>query len=77
MGNNSIREPLPTLSFTFESRNEILFKGDRLWRPRFLISVIDANDRSNRVKPVDIGQTLVNLGHHLETSPTITNDLLD
>jgi hypothetical protein len=43
----------------------------------FLISVIDANDRSNRVKPVDIGQTLVNLGHHLETSPTITNDLLD
>jgi hypothetical protein len=31
--------------------------------PRFLISIISANDQ---VKPVDSSQTLVNLGHHLE-----------
>jgi hypothetical protein len=37
-----------------------------LWCPRFLISVINANDRINWVKPVDIGKTLVNQGHHLE-----------
>jgi hypothetical protein len=37
-----------------------------MWRPRFLISVINANDRISWVKPADIGQTLVNLGHHLE-----------
>jgi hypothetical protein len=30
MGNNSIREPLPTATFTFESRDEILFKGCKL-----------------------------------------------
>jgi hypothetical protein len=34
-----------------------------VWHPRFLISIITANDR---VKPVDSSQTLVNLGHHLE-----------
>jgi hypothetical protein len=34
--------------------------------PGFLISVINANDRINWVKPVDIGQTLVNQGHHSE-----------
>jgi hypothetical protein len=49
-----------------ESRDEILFKGGRLWRPRFLISAINANDRINWVKPADVGQTMVNLGHHLE-----------
>jgi hypothetical protein len=37
-----------------------------LWRPRFLISFIHANDRINRVKPTDVGQTMVDLGHHLE-----------
>jgi hypothetical protein len=37
-----------------------------LWCPRFLISVINANDRINWVKPADVGQTMVNLGHHLE-----------
>jgi hypothetical protein len=66
MGNISIREHLPTSSGTFESWAEILLKGDRLWRPRFLISVINANDRISWVKPADIGQTMVNLGHHLE-----------
>jgi hypothetical protein len=30
MGNISIQEHLPTLSFTFKSRDEILFKGGRL-----------------------------------------------
>jgi hypothetical protein len=39
---------------------------DKMWRPRFLISIISANDRINWVKPADVGQTLVNLGHHLE-----------
>jgi hypothetical protein len=34
--------------------------------PRFLISIISANDQIKRVKHVDDGQTLVNLGHHLE-----------
>jgi hypothetical protein len=28
-----------------------------LWRPRFLINVISANDRVSRVKPADPGQT--------------------
>jgi hypothetical protein len=37
-----------------------------LWRWRFLISIIDANARISWVKPADIGQTMVNLGHHLE-----------
>jgi hypothetical protein len=37
--------------------------GEELWRPRFLMSIINANDR---VKHVDSSQTLVNLGHHLE-----------
>jgi hypothetical protein len=37
-----------------------------MWRPRFLISVINANGRINQVKPADFGQTEVNLGHHLE-----------
>jgi hypothetical protein len=37
-----------------------------MWHPKFLISLISANDRINWVKPVDIGQTLVNLGQHLE-----------
>jgi hypothetical protein len=32
----------------------------------FIISIISANDRIKRVEHVDIGQTLVNLGHHLE-----------
>jgi hypothetical protein len=29
----------------------------QLWRPRFLIGVINANDRISRVKPADVGQT--------------------
>jgi hypothetical protein len=33
-----------------ESRDEILSKGGRLWRLGFLISIISANDRINRVK---------------------------
>jgi hypothetical protein len=37
-----------------------------LWRPRFLINVINANDQISRVKPADPGQTKVNLGHHPE-----------
>jgi hypothetical protein len=37
-----------------------------VWRPRFLITIINANDRISRVKPADPGQTLVNLGNHLE-----------
>jgi hypothetical protein len=37
-----------------------------LWHPKFLISVINANNRISWVKPTDIGQTMVNLGHHLE-----------
>jgi hypothetical protein len=41
-------------------------KGRLCDAPGFLISIINANDRINWVKPVDIGQTLVNLGHHLE-----------
>jgi hypothetical protein len=28
-----------------------------LWRPRFLINVINANDQISRVKPADPGQT--------------------
>jgi hypothetical protein len=28
-----------------------------VWRPRFLINVISANDRFSRVKPADNGQT--------------------
>jgi hypothetical protein len=28
-----------------------------LWRPRFLISVIDANDRISPTQPADFGQT--------------------
>jgi hypothetical protein len=32
----------------------------------FLISIINANHRFKQVKHVEIGQTLVNLGHHLE-----------
>jgi hypothetical protein len=59
MGNISIREHLPTSSCTFESRDEILLKGGRLWRPRFLISIINANDRFSWVKPSDIGPTMV------------------
>jgi hypothetical protein len=41
------------------------FQG-QLWCPRFLISIISANDRISWVKPADIGQTMVNLGHHPE-----------
>jgi hypothetical protein len=38
----------------------------QMWHPRFLIIIINANDRISWVKPADIGQTMVNLGHHLE-----------
>jgi hypothetical protein len=37
-----------------------------LWRPKFLNSIISARTESTESNPVDIGQTLVNLGHHLE-----------
>jgi hypothetical protein len=53
----SLFENPPYSSFTFESQDEIMFKGGRLWRPRFLISVINANDQISWVKPADIGQT--------------------
>jgi hypothetical protein len=53
-------------NLVIESRDEILLKGGRLWRPRFLISVINANDRISWVKSADIDQTMVNLGPHLE-----------
>jgi hypothetical protein len=48
-----------------------------MWRPKFIISIINANDRISRVKPADIGQTKVNLGHHLETESTTPIDPLD
>jgi hypothetical protein len=57
-----------------EGRGE---RRGKLWCPRFLISIISANDRINRVKHVDVGQTLVNLDQHLENLSTITNDLLN
>jgi hypothetical protein len=41
-------------------------KYPHLWCPRFLISAINANARISEVKPTEIGQTMVNLGHHLE-----------
>jgi hypothetical protein len=51
-----------------ESRDEILFKGGRLWHPRFSAGFINPNAPVNRV---DFGQTTVNPGHHLEN---ITNN---
>jgi hypothetical protein len=57
MGNISIWEHLPISSWIFKSRDEILLKGGRLWCPRFLISIINANDRISWVQPADIGQT--------------------
>jgi hypothetical protein len=50
MGNTSMHELFPTSSCNFESRVEILLKGGRLWCPRFLINVINANDRISWVK---------------------------
>jgi hypothetical protein len=38
-----------------------------VWRPMFLLRIIDSNDLANPVKRVDLGQIWVNLGHHLET----------
>jgi hypothetical protein len=34
--------------------------------PGFRLGLVDANDLVDRVKHFDFGQTLVNLGHHLE-----------
>jgi hypothetical protein len=34
------------------SRTNQSFKKHMVWRPRFLITVINANDRISRVKPV-------------------------
>jgi hypothetical protein len=34
-----------------------LSSAPMVWRPRFLISVISANDRTSRVKSVDNGET--------------------
>jgi hypothetical protein len=48
-----------------ESWDEILFKGGRLWCPRFSAEFINPNDT---VKRVDFGHTTVNLGHHLENT---------
>jgi hypothetical protein len=56
-----------TLTLIVESRDKILFKGGRLWRPRFSTRLINPDDPVNSV---DFGQTMVNLGHHLEN---ITN----
>jgi hypothetical protein len=49
-----------------ESWDEILFKGGRLWHPRFSAGFINPNDPVNWV---DCGQTMINLGHHLENIP--------
>jgi hypothetical protein len=51
LGNTSLPEQFLSFPCNFESRDEILLKGGRLWRPRFLIT-INANDRISRVKPV-------------------------
>jgi hypothetical protein len=40
--------------------------GWLMWRPGFLISVINTNDRISWVKPVGVGQTMVNLGRHFK-----------
>jgi hypothetical protein len=48
-----------------ESRDEILFKGGRLWRPRFSARIVNPNEQ---VYSVDFSQTMVNLGHHLENN---------
>jgi hypothetical protein len=42
------------------------FSRGRLWCPRFLISIINANDRFSWVNPADIGQTMVNLCDYLK-----------
>jgi hypothetical protein len=55
-----------TLILLIESQDKILLKGGRLWRPRFLITVITTNDQISWVKPANTGPTEVNLGHHLE-----------
>jgi hypothetical protein len=60
----------PTSSCNSESRDEILHKGGRLWRPRFLTGVINANNRISRVKSADTGRTQVNLGHQRMSSGT-------
>jgi hypothetical protein len=39
---------------------ELLRAGLSLWRPRFLISIINTNDRISWVQPTGIGQTMVN-----------------
>jgi hypothetical protein len=57
MGNIAIQESLPHFPCKFESWDVILLKGGRLWRPRFLINVINANDRIGRVKLAGTGQT--------------------
>jgi hypothetical protein len=51
------KNPFPIFSCNFESRDEILLKGGRLWRPWFLFSVISANGWISRVKPAVTGQT--------------------
>jgi hypothetical protein len=34
--------------------------------PGFQVRIIDANALANPVKHIDLGQTVVNLGHHLK-----------
>jgi hypothetical protein len=45
--------------------------NNSLVTPQVFSRVFNPNEQVNRV---DFGQTTVNLGHHLETSPTIPND---
>jgi hypothetical protein len=67
VGNISLFENVSLLRLLLSNLGTRLsFRGGRLWHPRFLISIISANDRISRVKPADVGQTMVNLGHHLE-----------
>jgi hypothetical protein len=73
----NLRGPLPcfpSCPWNFESRDEILFKGGRMWRPRFLISIISANDRISQVKPVKPRSTWVITP---KTSPMNPNEPLD
>jgi hypothetical protein len=49
----------PSFRYLIESRDEIPFKGGRLWRPRFLIN-------PNSQSAANSGQIMVNLGPHLE-----------
>jgi hypothetical protein len=53
------------LGFNPRPQNQ-LFRILQLWRPKFLTSIVSANDRISWVKPADNSQIMVNLGPHLE-----------